>query len=55
MEAELYDQTQQPLAANAVRENVRRLRRALAGSRYEIVDHPTFGYELIISARRPRR
>jgi hypothetical protein len=40
------------LAANAVRENVRRLRKALAGSRYEIVNHPTLGYELIVTARR---
>ena len=47
--AELYDKTDQPLAANAARENVRRLRRALAGSRYEIINHSTFGYELILS------
>jgi hypothetical protein len=49
---------EQPLAANAVRENVRRLRRALTGSRYEIVNHPTLGYELIVTgvpARRRRR
>ena len=43
IQAELYDETEQPLAANAVRENVRRLRKALAGSRYEIVNHPTLG------------
>jgi hypothetical protein len=49
IQAELYDKTEQPLAANAVRENVRRLRRALAGSRYEIINHPTLGYELIVA------
>jgi hypothetical protein len=49
IQTELYDETEQPLAANAVGENVRRLRRALAGSRYEIVKHPTLGYELIIA------
>jgi hypothetical protein len=27
---------------------VRRLRKALAGSRYEVVNHPTLGYELIV-------
>jgi DNA-binding response OmpR family regulator len=58
IQAELYDETEQPLAANAVRENVRRLRKALAGSRYyEIVNHPTLGYELVVSdvpARRRR-
>jgi DNA-binding response OmpR family regulator len=48
--AELYDANEQPVAANAARENVRRLRRALAGSRYEIVNHRTLGYELIVSA-----
>jgi hypothetical protein len=37
------------MAANAVRENVRRLRKALAGSRYEIVNHPTLAYELIVA------
>ena len=58
IQAELYDEMEQPPAANGVRENVRRLRRALAGSRYEIVNHPTLGYELIVSdvpARRRRR
>ena len=58
IQAEIYDETEQPLAANAVRENVRRLRKALAGSRYEIVNHPTLGYELIVSdvpARRRQR
>ena len=39
---------EQPVAANAARETVRRLRKALAGSRYEIVNHPTIGYELIV-------
>jgi hypothetical protein len=48
IQTELYDETEQPVAANAVRENVRRLRKALAGSRYEIVNHPTIGYELIV-------
>jgi hypothetical protein len=37
------------MAAHAVRETVRRLRKVLAGSRYEIVNHPTLGYELIIT------
>ena len=55
IQAEIYDETEQPLAANAVRENVRRLRKALAGSRYEIVNHPTLGYELIVNARRRTR
>jgi len=55
IQAELYDETEQPLAANADRENVRRLRKALAGSRYEIVNHPTLGYELIVKARRLAR
>jgi DNA-binding response OmpR family regulator len=55
IQAELYDETDQPLAVNAVRENVRRLRKALAGSRYEIVNHPTLGYELIVNARRRTR
>jgi DNA-binding response OmpR family regulator len=53
--AELYDEVDQPLAANVVRENVRRLRRALVGSRYEIVNHPTLGYELIVSDVPERR
>ena len=53
--AELYEETELPVAANAARENVRRLRRALAGSRYEIVNHPTLGYELIVNARRRTR
>ena len=61
IQAELYNITEQPLAANAGRENVRRLRKALAGSRYEIINHPTLGYELIVadvagsSMRRARR
>jgi hypothetical protein len=55
IQAELYDETEQPLAANAVRENVRRLRTALAGSRYEIINHPTLGYELIVSDVSARR
>jgi DNA-binding response OmpR family regulator len=48
IQAELYDQMDEPLAANAVRENVRRLRGGLCGSRYEIGNHPTLGYELIV-------
>jgi DNA-binding response OmpR family regulator len=55
IQAEIYDETERPLAGNAVRENVRRLRNALAGSRYEIVNHPTLGYELIVNARRRTR
>jgi DNA-binding response OmpR family regulator len=53
--AELYGDMEQPMAANAVRENVRRLRKALAGSRYEIVNHPTLGHELIVTAQRRTR
>ncbi len=55
IQTELYDETEQPLAANAVRENVRRLRKVLAGSRYEIVNHSTLGYELFVTARRRTR
>jgi hypothetical protein len=39
--ADLYRETEQPLVANVVKENVRRLRKALPGSRYEIINHPT--------------
>jgi hypothetical protein len=46
---------EEPLAPNAVRENVRRLRKARAGSRYEIINHPTLGYELIVNGRRRTR
>jgi DNA-binding response OmpR family regulator len=46
---ELYPEMEQHMAANVVKENVRRLRRALAGSRYEIVNHPTLGYELMVT------
>jgi DNA-binding response OmpR family regulator len=46
---ELYREMDQPMAAKVVKENVRRLRRLLVGSRYEIVNHPTLGYELIIT------
>jgi hypothetical protein len=48
----------EPKPANLIRENVRRLRTALAGSRYEIVNHPTIGYELIVAdaaSRSPRK
>jgi hypothetical protein len=47
----------EPLAANASRENVRRLTKGLAGSRCEMCNHPTLGYELIVNdvpARRRR-
>jgi DNA-binding response OmpR family regulator len=49
LHAELYRDVEQPLAGNVIRENVRRLRKVLAGSRYEIVNHPTLGYELIVA------
>jgi DNA-binding response OmpR family regulator len=55
LHAELCHEMEHPLVANMVKENVRRLRRALAGSRYEIVNHPTLGYELIVNARRRTR
>jgi hypothetical protein len=48
LHAELTEDGEQPTAANAIRENVRRLRKAFAGSRYEIVNYPTIGYELIV-------
>jgi DNA-binding response OmpR family regulator len=50
LHAELYRQIEQPIFGNVVKENVRRLRKVLAGSRYEIVNHPTLGYELIVTA-----
>jgi DNA-binding response OmpR family regulator len=53
--AELCCEMEQPTVANGLKENVRRLRKALAGSRYEIVNHPTLGYELIIKAQRRAR
>ena len=46
---ELYREMEQPMAAKVVKENLRRLRKLLAGSRYEIVNHPSLGYELIIA------
>ena len=49
LHAELYREMEQPVAANVVKENVRRLRKVLAGSRYEIINHPTLGYELIVT------
>jgi DNA-binding response OmpR family regulator len=55
LHAELCHEMEQPLVATVVKENVRRLRKALAGSRYEIVNHPTLGYELIVNARRHTR
>jgi DNA-binding response OmpR family regulator len=58
LHAELRREMEQPIVVNVVKENVRRLRKALAGSRYEILNHPTLGYELIVSdvpARRRRR
>jgi hypothetical protein len=47
--AELYGDIDRPMAANAVRENERRRRKVLTGSRNVIVNHPTIGYELIIA------
>ncbi len=47
--AELYGDIEQPMAAHPVRETVRRLRKVLAGSRYKIINHPTLGYELIVT------
>jgi DNA-binding response OmpR family regulator len=55
LHAELYRDVDRPMACNVVRENVRRLRKVLAGSSYEILNHPTVGYELIIANARPRR
>jgi DNA-binding response OmpR family regulator len=50
LHAELYrGDVEQPMAGNVIRENVRRLRKVLIGSRYEIVNHPTLGYELIVA------
>jgi len=50
LHTELYpDYAEQHMAIHAIRENVRRLRKALARSRYEIVNHPTLGYELIVA------
>lgn len=49
LHAELYREMEQPMVANVVKENVRRLRKVLAGSRYEIVNHRTLGYELIVT------
>jgi DNA-binding response OmpR family regulator len=47
--AELYGDMEQPKAAHAVRETVRRLRKVLAGSRYQIVNYRSLGYELIVA------
>jgi hypothetical protein len=55
LHAELCREMEQPLVATVVKENVRRLGKALAGSRYEILNHPTLGYELIVNARRRMR
>jgi Transcriptional regulatory protein, C terminal len=49
LHAELYGDAEQPTATNGIRENVRRLRRELTGSRYEILNHATIGYELIVA------
>ena len=49
LHAELYREMEQPVVANVVKENVRRLRKVLAGSRYEIINHPTLGYEPIVT------
>jgi DNA-binding response OmpR family regulator len=47
--AELYPDGELPIVANSLRANVRRLRKALAGSRYSIVTPPTIGCELIVA------
>jgi DNA-binding response OmpR family regulator len=49
LHAELYGDAEQPAVINGIRENVRRLRKELAGSRYEIINHATIGYELIVA------
>ena len=49
LRAEIYCEMEQPVVAKMVKESVRRLRRLLVGSRYEIVNHPTLGYELIVT------
>ena len=49
LHAELYRDVEQPMAGNVIRENVRRLRKVLSGSGYEIINPPTFGYELIVA------
>jgi hypothetical protein len=49
LRAELYRDARQPKAANVLSENVRRLRQVLSGSRYEIVNHPTIGYEPVVA------
>jgi hypothetical protein len=48
-DAKLYRDVEQPTARNPFREKVRQLRKVLAGSRYEIVTHPTLGCELIVA------
>jgi DNA-binding response OmpR family regulator len=40
-------------SAEPIREHVRQLRRVLAGSRYQIVNYRTIGYELIIADAAP--
>jgi DNA-binding response OmpR family regulator len=52
LHAELY-RDEGPTSANVIRENVRRLRKVLAGSRYKIINHPTIGYELSVAAPDP--
>jgi DNA-binding response OmpR family regulator len=53
LHSELHRDEEMPTSANVIRENVRRLRKVLAGSRYEIINHPTIGYELIVAAPDP--
>jgi hypothetical protein len=50
MGVELYrSDVEHPVVGNSIRENVRRLRKVLAGPRYEFVYHPILGYELIVA------
>jgi DNA-binding response OmpR family regulator len=37
-------------SAEPIREHMRQLRKVLAGSRYQIVNYRTLGYELVVSA-----
>jgi DNA-binding response OmpR family regulator len=53
LHAELHSDEEVPTSANLIRENIRRLRKVLAGSRYEIINHPTIGYEMIVAAADP--
>ena len=53
LHSELHRDGEIPTSPNVIRENVRRLRKVLAGSRYEIINHPTIGYELTVAAAEP--